>query len=333
MEHSVTAAHHVQPPTSHLLIRRSPSPKESLMTQLFGSSTPLSSSHGGSDSPKRSPGSPHGKSTSSHFPQKIKDFFRNAGNKSNGVNGQEGGERGGQSSGLHSFRFLRGRSTSVSTGNALDQDTVSPTANANPYFVHQGQPALRHHNESSRPPTPGSGGKNQSLLALPTGEGQNAENGAAAGKEEIARKLRRVASAPNAQGLFKSGDKNAQSEPQPPLPSPGAYGTPLTGSIIKTPGGSGSGSPTHPPKGDRKEQLKQEQAVAFRRTYSSNSIKVRDVEVGPGSFEKIKLLGKGDVGKVYLVKEKKSDRLYAMKGESISLTEDPEARILMSAQC
>ncbi|CAD6885517.1 unnamed protein product [Tilletia laevis] len=51
----------------------------------------------------------------------------------------------------------------------------------------------------------------------------------------------------------------------------------------------------------------------FRRTYSANSIKVRDVEVGPNSFVKVKMLGKGDVGKVYLVREKKSDRLYAMK--------------------
>jgi serine/threonine protein kinase len=55
-------------------------------------------------------------------------------------------------------------------------------------------------------------------------------------------------------------------------------------------------------------------AMQFRRTYSSNSIKVRDVEVGPQSFDKIKLIGKGDVGKVYLVREKKSTRLYAMKG-------------------
>ncbi|KIY49538.1 Pkinase-domain-containing protein, partial [Fistulina hepatica ATCC 64428] len=52
---------------------------------------------------------------------------------------------------------------------------------------------------------------------------------------------------------------------------------------------------------------------AFRRTYSSNSIKVRQVEVGPSSFLKVKMLGKGDVGKVYLVKEKKTDKLYAMK--------------------
>jgi protein-serine/threonine kinase len=59
------------------------------------------------------------------------------------------------------------------------------------------------------------------------------------------------------------------------------------------------------------------QSVAFRRTYSSNSIKVRNVEVGPGSFDKIKLIGKGDVGKVYLVQEKKSSRLYAMKGKCL----------------
>lgn len=53
--------------------------------------------------------------------------------------------------------------------------------------------------------------------------------------------------------------------------------------------------------------------AGFRRTYSSNSIKTREVEVGPSSFSKIKLLGKGDVGKVYLVREKKTERLYAMK--------------------
>lgn len=52
----------------------------------------------------------------------------------------------------------------------------------------------------------------------------------------------------------------------------------------------------------------------FRRTYSSNSIKVRSVEVNPGSFQKVKLLGRGDVGKVYLVREKKSGKLFAMKG-------------------
>ncbi|KAJ9123797.1 hypothetical protein QFC24_003573 [Naganishia onofrii] len=52
---------------------------------------------------------------------------------------------------------------------------------------------------------------------------------------------------------------------------------------------------------------------SFRRTYSSNSIRTKTVEVQPSSFQKVKLLGKGDVGKVYLVREKKTDKLYAMK--------------------
>ncbi|KAJ1906068.1 serine/threonine protein kinase, AGC [Coemansia sp. IMI 209127] len=52
---------------------------------------------------------------------------------------------------------------------------------------------------------------------------------------------------------------------------------------------------------------------AIRRTYSSNSMKVQKISVGPKSFTKIKLLGKGDVGKVYLVRQKDSGKLYAMK--------------------
>lgn len=52
----------------------------------------------------------------------------------------------------------------------------------------------------------------------------------------------------------------------------------------------------------------------FRRTYSSNSIKRKTVEVTPSSFVKIRLLGKGDVGRVYLVRKKDTDKLYAMKG-------------------
>jgi protein-serine/threonine kinase len=38
--------------------------------------------------------------------------------------------------------------------------------------------------------------------------------------------------------------------------------------------------------------------------------------VGPSSFAKLKILGKGDVGRVYLVREKKSSKLFAMKGNS-----------------
>ncbi len=49
------------------------------------------------------------------------------------------------------------------------------------------------------------------------------------------------------------------------------------------------------------------------RNYASNAVRVSGAEVGPGSFRKLKLLGKGDVGKVYLVKEKATGRLFAMK--------------------
>ncbi|ODO02889.1 hypothetical protein I350_05730 [Cryptococcus amylolentus CBS 6273] len=69
---------------------------------------------------------------------------------------------------------------------------------------------------------------------------------------------------------------------------------------VGVPGGGGGG-------GESKHK------AAFRRTYSSNSIKTRTAEVTASSFQKIKLLGKGDVGKVYLVREKKSDKLFAMK--------------------
>lgn len=49
------------------------------------------------------------------------------------------------------------------------------------------------------------------------------------------------------------------------------------------------------------------------RMYSSASTKIMDAQVNQNSFKKIRLLGKGDVGKVYLVKENLSNRLYAMK--------------------
>jgi protein-serine/threonine kinase len=132
-----------------------------------------------------------------------------------------------------------------------------------------------------------------------------------AGKDELARKLRRVASAPNAQGLFVNGkadDRPSTAElgKQPLMLHAGQSTLSLVDSASDVMPVSVNGIPS---PGEIRN------AVAFRRTYSSNSIKVRSVEVGPGSFDKIKLIGKGDVGKVYLVREKKSGRLYAMKGK------------------
>lgn len=51
------------------------------------------------------------------------------------------------------------------------------------------------------------------------------------------------------------------------------------------------------------------------------------MEVGPSSFQKIKLLGRGDVGKVYLVREKKTDKLFAMKGTPLLVLRERDANV------
>jgi hypothetical protein len=48
---------------------------------------------------------------------------------------------------------------------------------------------------------------------------------------------------------------------------------------------------------------------------SSYSLQKQEIEVGPTDFEKIQMLGKGDVGRVYLVKHKVTEKLYALKGK------------------
>jgi len=262
--------------------------------------------------------------SNSQVSQKIKNFFRinSLGNsdskdrKHSDDGTLSSNPKNDSKSSFRQSRFIphitRNRSHTVaSEGNPLD-DGVSPTAHANPYFIHQGPPALRHHNEGSVPPSP------PDTPSIPTTKihavsGAN-DQATTAGKEELARKLRRVASAPNAQGLFSSG-KNTE-RPQTaelgkePLVQ---HGNSSTLSMVDTLAPSSTHLlPVDAVKGiPSPGQIRN--AVAFRRTYSSNSIKVRNVEVGPGSFDKIKLIGKGDVGKVYLVREKKSSRLYAMK--------------------
>ncbi|CAG8656717.1 11883_t:CDS:10, partial [Funneliformis caledonium] len=107
-------------------------------------------------------------------------------------------------------------------------------------------------------------------------------------------KLRRVASAPNTKALNENEKISSHSQlSQQPI-------------LGKSNNNENLSVPVRP-LSDMKR------SGTFRRTYSSNSIKIKRVEVGPNSFQKVKLLGKGDVGKVYLVKEKKTSKLYAMK--------------------
>lgn len=286
------------------------------MTQLFASSPSAMSNEKRGNFPGLSLPTRKHSNESGHLPTKIKNFFRinsSSSHSSSHSGSPASNERErekespskNEKSTFRQSRFLptigRNRSTTVaSEGNPLD-DGVSPTATANPYFAHQGQPALRHRNEGSVPSSP------PDTPELQVTGVSAVEQATTANKEELARKLRRVASAPNAQGLFASGQ---------------GEGRPQTAEMGKEPLVEASASTL---------ELNNEKELAlsvpslglghklggddgsFRRTYSSNSIKVRNVEVGPASFDKIKLIGKGDVGKVYLVREKKSSRLYAMK--------------------
>lgn len=315
------------------------------MTQLFTSHTsPVASSekrnfHGLSLSSKKHSSnnsnntgsnnnhSSNNDSSSNHFPSKIKNFFRLNSSGNNGTDrdpkdagsGNSNQSKTESKSNFRQSRFLpaigRNRSTTVaSEGNPLD-DGLSPTAHANPYFAHQGHPALRHRNEGSLPSTPPDPPELQVQGISP------ADQATTAGKEELARKLRRVASAPNTQGLFandQSGErpKTAELGKEPLVALTGDQGNVSAVESLDEERGRTLPVPAAGPDGKIPSpgQIRASSTAAFRRTYSSNSIKVRNVEVGPGSFDKIKLIGKGDVGKVYLVREKKSNRLYAMKG-------------------
>jgi protein-serine/threonine kinase len=292
------------------------------MTTLSHSSSPSPSSLPSEKSEKRnfSGLSMTNKHSTGHspFPQKLKNFFKiNSFGNNNNNEKHDGAIKSESKSSFRQSKFFpsvgRNRSTTVaSEGNALD-DGVSPTAHANPYFAHQGPPALRHHNEGSVPPSP----PDTPTFKVDAVSGAN-DQATIAGKEELARKLRRVASAPNAQGLFSSskGDNRPATAELGKEPLAHNASTSML-ALVDSKTQATNGIPVGITGQDSLSALQppnMRNAMAFRRTYSSNSIKVRNVEVGPGSFDKIKLIGKGDVGKVYLVREKKSSRLYAMKG-------------------
>jgi protein-serine/threonine kinase len=276
-----------------------------------------------------------------HFHQKFKAFFtRNSGNRdraaetaaAQNTGASHGPPRSDNKSAFRQTKFWTvGRlrsATTASEGNPLDAETLSPTAHANPYFAHQGQPGLRHHNAGSVPPSP----PDTPSVNINPPHDDVPDKATAARKEELARKLRRVASAPNAQGLFSKGAKAAGGDDDGERPATAEMGKePLEegkGSNKLGFADSKSEGGLAPPDPDDLGALPppNQSALAFRRTYSSNSIKVRNVEVGPQSFDKIKLIGKGDVGKVYLVREKKSSRLYAMKGRFLSPQSSRESR-------
>lgn len=150
----------------------------------------------------------------------------------------------------------------------------------------------------------------------------------------FSRQIRRVASAPNG---IKNLLSSASSTPTTPLQTPSESGAISDSGLADITEVDLSESKMSPHAGNINAESKTKhpentqtpskllasasQAAArsransknYSRSYSSSSIKVRDVEVTPSSFEKIKMLGHGDVGKVYLVREKRTNKLFAMK--------------------
>ena len=286
----------------------------------------MNSSSSRSDSPTFSPNGTRSRSTSaSQFGQKLKGLFKfgNTGVSSN------------KSSHSSSTEHLPRLPTppSEKTGSS------STTASINPYFHHQGLPPHQHVNGTSTGHSSADGmdslgdsfnaSELEDALHRENVEPKQTASPPLSPTSALKRQLRRVASAPNAHGLLgiakkesspntssQSVDSRKVSPLAPPRP-PTADGIPSNG-LTGDAKANGYLLPV-PPIKDTERPGRLQKTGAFRRTYSSNSIKVRNVEVGPASFDKIKLLGKGDVGKVYLVKEKKSHRLYAMKGSFLEL--------------
>ncbi|KAA8915183.1 hypothetical protein TRICI_002678 [Trichomonascus ciferrii] len=231
---------------------------------------------------------------------------------------------------LHPPPLPSGIQTANASPVAQPTDSIQ---DANPYFAFQGLPP--HHADSKNRETD-QAAKVQKIPEMSLDTKENDSSGGAQGngntnlappKGLFSRNLRRVASAPNGikQMLGVSSQASDSSNPASPAPtataSAGTSTTPpptavfpekkeahsannSTSNLLSIPA-SGTSTPKRSRAGSK--------SSSYNRTYSSSSIKIRDVEVGPASFSKVKLLGKGDVGKVYLVREKKSHHLYAMK--------------------
>lgn len=260
------------------------------MTQLFHQSSPtaqqpLPTEKHSLSGPNTLSAKPN---TTNHFPERIRNFFRVGAASTNGTgNVRTGGK-------IRQSRFLSGITKNRSTTNSSEaKDALSSKVDTK---INSGHESPRTSRKSDTTPSLA----DLSLDHLASGDGLN--DRVRTGGDKAARKLRCVASAPNTQGICQSANPDdrpltaylgsepalQQNDARLPQHLRGQLGKPSPGKI--------------------------RQSATFPRTYSSSSIKVKDVEVGPSSFDKIKMIGKGDVGKVYLVREKKSSKLYAMKG-------------------
>ncbi|KAI7870994.1 kinase-like domain-containing protein [Spinellus fusiger] len=118
----------------------------------------------------------------------------------------------------------------------------------------------------------------------------------------VEKTIRRTVSVPNTHLL------NRTKQPQP-----NDEITPFLYLRLHNPSSTNNTLPSSPTNDSLVLQSDLSQLGICHRTYSASSIRVSQVQVGPSSFEKVRMLGKGDVGKVYMVRQKKTNRLYAMK--------------------
>ncbi|AMD20589.1 HDL155Cp [Eremothecium sinecaudum] len=122
--------------------------------------------------------------------------------------------------------------------------------------------------------------------------------------------LRRVASQPNDLGKKESTPSSYESSDEQVH-----HSAPVNPRIKILSGAEESNIPLPPYESNTGTEVQQHTQPKRSQRLRAKSFgnKFQEVVVGPQSFEKIRLLGQGDVGKVYLVREKKSDRLYALK--------------------
>lgn len=122
--------------------------------------------------------------------------------------------------------------------------------------------------------------------------------------------LRRVSSVPNTTNHFKPA-VTANSTASSSISSSSSTTTTTTTATTK----SADSLPQPPKKTHSSPAAASLPRLSSGTIKSSYSLEKHNVQVGPTDFEKVRLLGKGDVGKVYLVKHKVTEKLYALKGE------------------
>lgn len=84
---------------------------------------------------------------------------------------------------------------------------------------------------------------------------------------------------------------------------------------------------SHLPQQQQQQQAHSTPASPRPSLRASYSLQKEEIQVGPSDFEKVRMLGKGDVGRVYLVKHKKTEKLYALKGKQKTTTKRERCQI------